>query len=172
MRKHASGRAKRATDMRGAVAIEFVLVLPLLVMLFLGTLTAGLAYSRAIGLTNAVREGARFGATADISSASWADDVLARIRETQFDDAADAASSNTIVCVQLVGATTIGPVCSPGGDNPPPLPAFTGSTPALDAGECAVLVWGARRYEITLGIVPPIDSVMNRPSTARYERSC
>ena len=58
-------RALGHADERGAVAVEFALVLPLLVMLLLGIATTGLSYTHAIGVTNAVREGARFGATAD-----------------------------------------------------------------------------------------------------------
>ncbi len=56
-------RGRARLDERGAVAVEFALVLPVLVMLLLGITTAGLSYSHAIGLTNAVREGSRFGAT-------------------------------------------------------------------------------------------------------------
>ena len=61
-------------------------------MMLLGTITGGLAYTRSIGLTNAVREGARFGATGDIASATWSPDVIDRVRETQFDDEIDRGS--------------------------------------------------------------------------------
>ena len=91
-------REGRAKGERGAVAVEFALVLPLLVMLLLGIATAGLSYTRAIGVTNAVREGARFAATADASvPATWSSDVISRVRATQFDD----PSLDTEICVQL-----------------------------------------------------------------------
>jgi Flp pilus assembly protein TadG len=52
------------------VAVEFALVFPLLVMLLFGIITAGISFAHSLGLTNAVREGARFGAISDASPAS------------------------------------------------------------------------------------------------------
>lgn len=46
-------------DERGAVAVEFALVLPLLVMLVTGIIQFGLYYNAKLTLTHAVREGAR-----------------------------------------------------------------------------------------------------------------
>lgn len=54
---------------RGAALVEFAIVLPLLVMLMLGIFTGGLAYNRKIGISNAVREGSRYGATLPVASA-------------------------------------------------------------------------------------------------------
>ncbi|MFP5377848.1 MAG: TadE/TadG family type IV pilus assembly protein [Acidimicrobiia bacterium] len=48
---------------RGAALVEFALILPLFLTLVLGMFSGGLAYSRKITLTNAAREGARYGAT-------------------------------------------------------------------------------------------------------------
>lgn len=163
---------------RGAVAVEFALVLPLIMMLLLGTVTAGLSYTRSIGLTNAVREGARFGATGDAGDPadwpSWADDVIARTRETQFDDAVVEGDSSTTVCVQIIGATNFGPQCSTAGKNPPAAPSFPASAtvPTPGAGECVVKVWAARHFVITLGAYKPIENDMLRYSVARYERDC
>ncbi|MBY9073769.1 pilus assembly protein [Nocardioides sp. WL0053] len=157
------------------MAVEFALVLPLLVMMMLGTITGGLAYTRSIGLTNAVREGARFGATGDIAAATWATDVIDRVRETQFDDGITAGASTTTVCVQVIGATPVAPFCSDAGVNPPPPPAFPvadADLPALGAGECLVKVWASRHFEITLGVATPKQGDMIRHSVARYERDC
>ena len=58
-------RASEAThgnlngDDRGAVAVEFVLILPLLFLLLFGMIAFGRAYSAKMQLTAAVREGAR-----------------------------------------------------------------------------------------------------------------
>src|SRR5687768_2460716 len=117
-------RLGRATSRRrnadGAVAVEFALIFPLLVMLLLGTTTAGLSYSRAVGLANATREGARFGATADAcgtaitappctaslaGGTTWANDTINRVRVTQADDSDTTATSSTSVCVQLFKKT-------------------------------------------------------------------
>ena len=59
-----SGRAPgrtRQRDERGLALIEFALALPLLAILVLGAVDVGRAYSLATRLTNAAREGARFG---------------------------------------------------------------------------------------------------------------
>jgi Flp pilus assembly protein TadG len=44
---------------RGAVAVEFALLLPILLTILLGILEFGLAYNAQITITNAAREGAR-----------------------------------------------------------------------------------------------------------------
>jgi Flp pilus assembly protein TadG len=44
---------------RGAAAVEFAILLPLLLMLVLGTIEFGRAYNAQITLTNAARDGAR-----------------------------------------------------------------------------------------------------------------
>ena len=48
---------------RGAEAVELAVALPILVMLLLGTVTAGLAFFDKISLNGAAREAGRFGAT-------------------------------------------------------------------------------------------------------------
>lgn len=56
-----AGRRARPCQQRGAAAVEFALVLPLLLALLVGTLDLGLMlYDKAV-ITNASREGARAG---------------------------------------------------------------------------------------------------------------
>ena len=50
---------KLRRDERGAAAVEFALVLPILVMFIFGIVEFGRAYNARIKLTSAVREGAR-----------------------------------------------------------------------------------------------------------------
>jgi Flp pilus assembly protein TadG len=50
---------------RGAVAIEFALLLPVLLLLLFGIIDFGRALNASITLTQAAREGARFAAVAD-----------------------------------------------------------------------------------------------------------
>jgi Flp pilus assembly protein TadG len=178
-------RLSRRRTEYGAAAVEFALVLPVVVMLLLGIVTGGLAYSNGIGLSNAVREGARFGATGDSASATWASDVIARVRATQFDDDTVIANSKTSVCVQLwkysgVGSnagTEVKAACSLGGspDAPPlAMPAKDSAPnipPSTTAATCVVRVYAARKYEITLGVFPSLPGTMNRGSVARYERT-
>ena len=49
----------REPSERGAVAVEFAILLPLLLMLVLGTIEFGRAYNAQITLTNAARDGVR-----------------------------------------------------------------------------------------------------------------
>jgi Flp pilus assembly protein TadG len=168
VRRRADSRVRQG----GAVAVEFALVLPILIAMLIGTVTGGLAYSQSIGLTNAVREGARFGATADITSAGWATAVISRTRATQFDDGADAATSSTSVCVELRGSTSIGPVCDPGTQGTPATAVFGGTAPTPPAGECIVVVYAARYFEIITGLSSPLDGDIQKWSVARYEGPC
>lgn len=46
-------------DERGAVAVEFALLLPLLITLLVGIIQFGLAFNTKLSLTHATREGAR-----------------------------------------------------------------------------------------------------------------
>ena len=58
-----AGSRRRARSDDGAVLVEFALVMPILVMLLLGMVTAGMAYNQKLAITNGVREGSRYGAT-------------------------------------------------------------------------------------------------------------
>ena len=66
---------KLGRDERGAVVVEFALVLPLLVIFVFGIVEFGRAYNAKIQLTSAVREGARAAALGgpSVSPASIAD---------------------------------------------------------------------------------------------------
>jgi Flp pilus assembly pilin Flp len=179
-RAQASARESRRSE-SGAAAVEFALVLPVLCMLLLGVLTAGLSYSHGLGLTNAVREGSRFGATATPATAgdwtSWADDVIARTRATQFDD----PSISTSVCVKLfknTGTSKAVPTylladeCDPGTVAPIPSAGTAPAPPAVEPGTCVVAVWAARNFTINALVLTFKDKTMRRQSVARYERTC
>jgi Flp pilus assembly protein TadG len=180
-------RSTRALLQRGAVAVEFAVVLPVLVMLLFGITTSGISLTHAIGLSNAVREGARFGATAHPSNAElkdftpslwtqWGNDTIARVRGTQFDDATDSTSS-TAVCVDMykVGTGTLNGslTCSQGnGTVQPALDASRApavSTSNIAAGTCVVRVWSARPFEINLVVAPVKVGQIRRSNVARFE---
>jgi Flp pilus assembly protein TadG len=164
---------------RGAAAVELALVLPLLVSLVLGMVTGGLSYSNAIGVQDAVREGARFGATADASSVTWASDVITQVRATQFDDGTTAALSGTSVCVQLfkTPGTVSRSLCSVGGRSGPALSISSSGTdapavpPTLPAGACVVRVVAARRFTVNIAVTR-WSGTLTRSATAAYERTC
>ena len=155
------------------------MVLPILVIIVLGIVTGGMSYSNAIGVSNAVREGARFGATGDVTALTWTSDVIARVRSTQFDDGTTAADSGTSVCVQLFKApSTVSKwECSIGQDDGPiiTMPATPTADPAVPAnltsGACVVRVLAARKFEINGGLTSWSGTIV-RGSTAMYERTC
>src|SRR5215207_9336974 len=71
-------RGRRARGDGGAALVEFAIIAPLVFALLFGVFTGGMALSRKNSMTNAVREGARLGATLP-EDANWADKVQARV---------------------------------------------------------------------------------------------
>lgn len=61
-------RRRAAGGDHGAAAVEFALLFPIFMILALGTIAAGIAFSKQINITQAAREASRFGATYDIPS--------------------------------------------------------------------------------------------------------
>lgn len=59
MRIHVRRRARR--DDRGAAAVEFALVVPVLLMVVFGIINYGVVFAQQISLNNAARQGVRFG---------------------------------------------------------------------------------------------------------------
>ena len=102
---------------RGAVFLEFALVLPLLMSLVLGIDTGGQAYTNTIGVVEAVREGARYGASLEMGDdvnalTTWTALVRNRVVNASGGDVALAD-----VCVEWVlptGGTACG-VADPAG---------------------------------------------------------
>ena len=102
---------------RGAVFLEFALVLPLLMSLILGIYTGGQAYTNKIGVVEAVREGARYGASlpmgTDVNAlATWKGLVRSRVVDASGGDILPAD-----VCVEWVapGAGTLCGLADPTG---------------------------------------------------------
>ena len=159
----------------GAVAVEFALIFPLLAMILLGTVTAGLSYTHSIGLTNAVREGSRFGATAIMPASGWngwAADVVTRTQATQFDD--NNTPKETRICAAIYKKTTSGASvlgsssqcdAAIGFSAAPVLPA------TLETGKCVVMVYASRPFTIT-AVLFNADEEMKKKSVSLYERVC
>lgn len=177
MSSHAAGGGRgrnhrgSARAESGAVAVELAMVLPILIMLMLGITTAGLSYSQAIGVTNAVREGGRFGATTDGLAVSWSNDVIGRVRATQFDD----PGAETGVCVQLwrKGYGQLAGGCDSGSVSGLSLPTTATQAPAVPAsvptGACVVRIIAGRNFTINIGLAS-WTRVTRSDSVARYER--
>ena len=112
-----AGPTKRCRPMmgaeRGSAAVEMALVLPLFLALVLGILTGGIAMDHKIGVTNAARETARYGAVvpaaqcADITKCgnkTWAQLVQA---------VAVDRLSGEVPAAQICAALVSGPGTSP-----------------------------------------------------------
>jgi Flp pilus assembly protein TadG len=68
-------QAQAAERERGSVLVEFAIAFPLVIALALGIISFGTAHEQKLALTNAAREGARYGATLPASSANWLQQV-------------------------------------------------------------------------------------------------
>jgi Flp pilus assembly protein TadG len=84
----------------GAAAVEFALLLPLFFMLVFGMISAGIALSRQISLTQAAREASRYGATLSFPGAgggvdAWLGQVAAAVQ--QAGTPRSAATTRTVV---------------------------------------------------------------------------
>jgi Flp pilus assembly protein TadG len=81
---------RRARGDDGAAAVEFALLFPIFMILALGIINGGLAFSRQINVTQAAREASRFGATLDITVAGGMSNWL-----DQVDNAVTASAGNS-----------------------------------------------------------------------------
>jgi Flp pilus assembly protein TadG len=109
--------SKNRRRSRGAAIVEFALILPLLSMMLLGMLTGGMALNRKQELTNATREGARFGATLAedecvslCSGLTWAQLVSSVVVQRS-----NGSVSTVGVCVALVAGPGWAPVATDSG---------------------------------------------------------
>ncbi len=89
-------------DQRGTALTEFAIVLPVFVAFLLAVVTGGTAYSSKVGVVEAVREGARFGAslrlgTGQTAVADWEAAVKNRVVSASGGEIALAS-----VCAKLV----------------------------------------------------------------------
>jgi len=75
---------ERAASDRGAVAVEFALILPLLLMILVGTIEFGRVYSQVQVYNGAAREGARCAAVmaSSFGECDTVGDVQAKINDT------------------------------------------------------------------------------------------
>jgi Flp pilus assembly protein TadG len=163
--------AQKGRDERGVSAVEFALVLPLLVMLLFGVTTAGLAYNDKLSIANAVREGARLGAALDYHTApgTWATSVQSRVQETYF-NSANTLNTNQI-CVRLrqwsgSGWSTVS------GAETASVSTGCGTVPtdpvATATNSCAVEVWVEKPAKISLLVFPDMNINIGAQSVAYY----
>ena len=155
--------ARRARGDGGVALVEFALIAPLLFALLLGLFTGGIALSHKNSMTNAVREGARFGATLSESD-TWADSTRSRVIELASGDL-----STSQVCVRLIKAPSTVRRTSTGCSAS--MLTLAPSVTGITAGDCVVLVW-ARRVDEMEAIVYSQSLTLDANSVSLYERDC
>lgn len=153
-------------DERGVAVVESAFVIPLLMMLLLGMISAGTLYNQQLQLTHATREGARYGATVPADQAfnkgTWADNV----RELVIERSAGELTTAEQVCVSLV-------------EGEPPVPLSADHTTQADGSACfddsgggesgaRVQVRTERPGELD-AMVLRFDLTLDAKATARHE---
>lgn len=127
----------RSRTEHGASAVEFALVVPILAMLLVGVISVALTYNSKLALANAVREGARTGATLPAAS-GWGGSVQQQIADA-LADPGDPAATDVKVCAKLykVGvALPLQQLVTAGCGSEPSAPS--------NATGCYVKVWASR----------------------------
>jgi Flp pilus assembly protein TadG len=95
---------KRRINERGSSLIELTIALPILLALAFGIVTFATAHEQKVSLTNAAREGARYGATLPYSS-TWATQVENVVTASATGDLA-ASAPGRFVCVEVYDGST------------------------------------------------------------------
>jgi Flp pilus assembly protein TadG len=166
----------------GAAAVEFALLFPIFMILALGIINGGLAFSRQINVTQSAREASRFGATNDIVTAggiaSWLTSVDKAVTESAG-NAADPIGGYDYRCVAIIVRDNTGAIDTAhtaykvdGGS------AVTGSstgcptatTPNLGAGSKVVQVALLRNIQFFVLFINPtlgLDSISTTPYEGR-----
>jgi Flp pilus assembly protein TadG len=100
----------------GASSVEFALILPLFVMLTVGTISAGFTFHAWLNATHGAQESSRFGATLSVEAAGgtqadWLADVADRAAAAAgISTGAGGTEPGTSVCVAVVSPANIPPL--------------------------------------------------------------
>ena len=107
---------RRGRGDAGASAVEFALLFPIFMVLAMGIIAAGTAFSKQINVTQAAREASRYGATYDYQAASLTIDQWLTAVDTAARGAAgdpnDPIGGYDYRCVALVTTDAAGSVVS------------------------------------------------------------
>jgi len=114
--KWSNRRRVRPGGERGVAAVEFAIILPLLMMVLFGIMGFGFAMAQSASLASGAREGARLGAVNGVAAVSGdhdCGDVVAQAREqAQTIGVSELDVEVTVARVSAAGAATT--VCSAG----------------------------------------------------------
>lgn len=139
-------RRARKSDAHGASAVEFALVLPILVLFVFGIIEFGFAYNRLQGLQAAVREGGRVAAVGleplDVRERVW-ETAPPLVNDPEADLTVTIEPSETAYC--------------------------TGG--AQDTVTVTVQVTDPTQYAIRIPLLPNIDQTFESTAVFRCERT-
>jgi len=102
--RHVDGSSRAEA---GAALVEFALILPLFMMLVLGTFSGAVAYNQKLDLAHAAREGARYGATLPENQATFtspATNWATAVQQVVVERASGDLTASQ-VCVALVNGS-------------------------------------------------------------------
>ncbi len=99
-------RFRRTRGDSGAAAVEFALLFPIFIILVMGMISAGTAFSKQINITQAARETSRYGSTLTFSAAGgtvedWLDNVT-EVGRDAGGDPLDPLGGVDRVCVAMI----------------------------------------------------------------------
>jgi Flp pilus assembly protein TadG len=100
-------RRKQQSD-RGAVLVELAMVVPVLVIIVLGMLEIGLAWSKSMTVTQSTRQGARVGSHLSVEALA---DQQALLALTSVFDPADVGRINYVVIYDARGSGEVPAAC-------------------------------------------------------------
>jgi Flp pilus assembly protein TadG len=90
-------RAGQASGEAGAAAVEFALVVPLVLLLVFGIINYGVVFSQQLSMNNAVREGARRAVVADPTAPRTCNAIIASVHNQLAGLALDRAEVEVLV---------------------------------------------------------------------------
>jgi Flp pilus assembly protein TadG len=184
--RSSSARTKHPTERvrgeRGAAMVEFVLILPVFLLIVFGGITAGLSYEHKAEVVHAVRDGARYGATVPLdqcdTTANCGNRNWAQLVQYVAAQRSDGALSTSQVCVALVDGPTgdvysghAGGVYSTGTNTTFPTPGCfsDGDTGTTSPGK-RVHVSAVRGGDKINLVFTSIGVTVSSTGTARYEQ--
>ena len=103
----AADTTPRAEGDRGAVLVEFALVLPIVVMLLFGLVSAGMAWNQNLAMASGARAGGRYAATLRTAQTGFTsiDDYLDAVAQRVVDSSEGALATTVagrVICVAYV----------------------------------------------------------------------
>jgi Flp pilus assembly protein TadG len=112
-RPAAPDRRRHGRDDRGAVAVEFALVVLPLVVIFFGIIGFGFQFSQQLALSHAAREAARYASVASYGPTGWTPPTCAQVATRARDAARSMAIKDTSTITVTV--TRDGAACGTSG---------------------------------------------------------